>query len=390
MRRWVLLVAASAVVVGGGGAPVKALVVVEENHSQSSVSSGMPYLASLADTYGQTSAYQAVAHPSLPNHLAIIAGSTFGVTDDRPPADHPVPGASLLDLAIAKAATAKAYIEDMPGPCTLVSSGDYAVKHNPWAYFADPTDRRNCQNFDLPAGTPTGGADVVHGGRDDRGQHGVVAGVVVFVEGDHDRQVPGPVIGALHQDGQPLLQPGISGPEGAVVRVVTQVRDQQPDSGQRAGLHVVVQRAAGRSACRYVEVLAVAAVGLVGEIGPRVVFDGVVTAGDQRARAGHVLDVGLGRRGLGDRQVQHAGTGNGMVGGWLVVGDPEGGSADDGQVVRQRGVRDRLVRPGLTVGVGQRRQIRHAAQHGGLGVVLLHHHQRLYRNSTRGGGCRGR
>src|SRR5664280_2649315 len=122
MRRWVLLVAASAVVVGGGGAPVKALVVVEENHSQSSVSSGMPYLASLADTYGQTSAYQAVAHPSLPNYLAIIGGSTLGVTDDRPPADHPVPGASVLDSAIAKSATAKAYIEDMPGPCTPVSA----------------------------------------------------------------------------------------------------------------------------------------------------------------------------------------------------------------------------------------------------------------------------
>ena len=87
----------------------------------------------MADTYGQTRAYQAVAHPSLPNYLAIIGGSTFGVTDDRPPADHPVPGASVLDLAIAKSATAKAYIEDMPGPCTLVASGDYAVKHNPWA-----------------------------------------------------------------------------------------------------------------------------------------------------------------------------------------------------------------------------------------------------------------
>ena len=141
-----------------GAVPVKALVVVEENHSQSSVLSGMPYLASLADSYGQTRTYQAVAHPSLPNYLAIIAGSTFGVTDDQPPADHPVPGASVLDLAIAKAATAKAYIEDMPGPCTLVSSGDYAVKHNPWAYFTDQTDRRNCQDFDVPAGTPTGGA----------------------------------------------------------------------------------------------------------------------------------------------------------------------------------------------------------------------------------------
>jgi|SRR5664279_585570 len=88
MRRWVLLVAASAVVVGGGGgAPVKALVVVEENHSQSSVLSGVPNLASLADTYGQTSAYRAVAHPSLPSYLAIIGAATFGVTDDRPPGE---------------------------------------------------------------------------------------------------------------------------------------------------------------------------------------------------------------------------------------------------------------------------------------------------------------
>ena len=141
-----------------GAGPDKALVVVEENHTHSSALSGMPYLASLADTYGQTTAYQAVAHPSLPNYLAIIGGSTFGVTDDQPPADHPVPGASVLDLAIAKAATAKAYIEDMPGPCTLVSSGDYAVKHNPWAYFADQTDRGNCRNFDVPTGTATGGA----------------------------------------------------------------------------------------------------------------------------------------------------------------------------------------------------------------------------------------
>jgi len=34
-----------------GVSPGKALVVVEENHSQSSVLSGMPYLASLADSY---------------------------------------------------------------------------------------------------------------------------------------------------------------------------------------------------------------------------------------------------------------------------------------------------------------------------------------------------
>ena len=94
--------------------PDKALVV-EENHTQASALGGMPYLASLADTPGQTTAYRAVSHPSLPNYLALVGGSTFGVSDDRPPADHPVTGDSVLDLTIAAGATAKAYLEDMPG-----------------------------------------------------------------------------------------------------------------------------------------------------------------------------------------------------------------------------------------------------------------------------------
>jgi Phospholipase C len=144
-------------IVSEGARPDKALVIVEENHTQAAALSGMPYLASLADNYGEATAYEAVAHPSLPNYLALVSGSTFGVTDDQPPADHQVTGDSVMDLAIARAATAKAYIEDMPGPCTLVSSGDYAVKHNPWAYFADPAPRRNCLAFDVPSGTPTGG-----------------------------------------------------------------------------------------------------------------------------------------------------------------------------------------------------------------------------------------
>ena len=228
--------AASAVVVGGGGAPVKALVVVEENHSQSSVSSGMPYLASLADTYGQTSAYQAVAHPSLPNYLAIIGGSTFGVTDDRPPADHPVPGASVLDAAIAESATAKAYIEDMPGPCTLVSGGDYAVKHNPWAYFADQTDRGNCQNFDVPAGTPTGGA--LH----DDVQAGTLPTVGLLIPNlCHDaHNCPLGTADAWLQQWLPVLMQGPDYLAGRLAIVIT--FDEDDNSGDNTVLTTVIAR----------------------------------------------------------------------------------------------------------------------------------------------------
>ena len=131
--------------------PDKALVV-EENHTQASALGGMPYLASLADTPGQTTAYRAVSHPSLPNYLALVGGSTFGVSDDRPPADHPVTGDSVLDLTIAAGATAKAYLEDMPGRCTLESTGDYAVKHNPLGLL-----RRPGSPPQLPDVRPAGG-----------------------------------------------------------------------------------------------------------------------------------------------------------------------------------------------------------------------------------------
>jgi acid phosphatase len=138
--------------------PTKVLVVVEENHTQGSALAGMPYLASLASTYGRTTAYHAVSHPSLPNYLAIAGGSTFGVHDDRSPASHHLTGPSAFDRAIAGGRTAKTYADAMPAPCALTATSRYAVKHNPWAYFADPGSRANCRQFDVPLGTTTSGA----------------------------------------------------------------------------------------------------------------------------------------------------------------------------------------------------------------------------------------
>ena len=59
-------------------------VIVLENRSASSVLGGAdaPYLNSLAARFGVADAYQAVAHPSQPNYLALFSGSTQGVTDD--------------------------------------------------------------------------------------------------------------------------------------------------------------------------------------------------------------------------------------------------------------------------------------------------------------------
>jgi acid phosphatase len=138
--------------------PAKVLIIVEENRTPRSALAGMPYLASLAASYGKTTAYKAVTHPSLPNYLAIAGGSTFGVRDDAGPASHHISGPSVFDRAIAGGRTAKTYAEAMPSPCALTSTSRYAVKHNPWAYFSDPVSRANCRTYDVPLGTTTAGA----------------------------------------------------------------------------------------------------------------------------------------------------------------------------------------------------------------------------------------
>lgn len=140
------------------GMPTKVLVVLEENEARVSALRSMPYLSSLATTYAQATHYCAVTHPSLPNYLAIAGGSTLGVTDDRPPAQHPLAATSVFGQALAAGHTAATFAEDMPRPCTLVNSGTHAYvpRHNPWTYFVP--ERAACATGDLPAGTTDLGA----------------------------------------------------------------------------------------------------------------------------------------------------------------------------------------------------------------------------------------
>jgi acid phosphatase len=126
----------------------KVLVVVVENHSLDAMRSGMPWTFALAQRYGYTTGYHALAHPSLPNYLAIAGGDTFGITDDHDPAAHVLHGPSVFGQALARHRTAKVYAEDMPGPCATADSGRYAVRHNPWTYFAD--ERAACRQYDVP------------------------------------------------------------------------------------------------------------------------------------------------------------------------------------------------------------------------------------------------
>jgi acid phosphatase len=112
------------------------MVIVEENRNRSQVigASNMPYLNRLASEYGDTTSWDGVGHPSLPNYLGLISGSTQGVTSDT---SGEFPGVNNLAQQLTEAKIPwRAYMEDMPSSgYTGVEAYPYAKKHNPFAFF---------------------------------------------------------------------------------------------------------------------------------------------------------------------------------------------------------------------------------------------------------------
>ncbi len=122
-----------------------------ENHRSTAVFSNetAPYENALRARCGSSSTYEAVGSPSLPNYIGATAGDTFGISDDGAPSVHPVTADNLFRQARAAGIGARSYEEAMPAPCALMSSGRYAVKHNPAAYFVGGDDRDACERDDV-------------------------------------------------------------------------------------------------------------------------------------------------------------------------------------------------------------------------------------------------
>ncbi|KAJ3276625.1 hypothetical protein HDV01_004158 [Terramyces sp. JEL0728] len=76
--------------------------------------------------------YKAVAHPSQPNYVAMIGGSTFGVNSDG---TFNVNQKSVVDLLTAGGKTWGAYEENYPGNCFSGDSSPYRRKHNPFISY---------------------------------------------------------------------------------------------------------------------------------------------------------------------------------------------------------------------------------------------------------------
>jgi phosphatidylinositol-3-phosphatase len=112
------------------------VVVVFENHEATSIAGNpaAPTFNALARRYARLTDYDAVAHPSLPNYLALVSGSTQGISSDCTGCVVGAP--SLADTLAAAGRTWKTYAEGLPYPAfTGASAGRYAKKHDPFLYF---------------------------------------------------------------------------------------------------------------------------------------------------------------------------------------------------------------------------------------------------------------
>ena len=130
-----------------------------ENHTASDVigSADAPYTTALATQCGRAAHYESVGSPSLPNYLGATSGDTQGISDDGPPASHPLTVDNQFRQVRAAGRTERSYSESMRSDCQLDSSGEYAVQHNPAPYYLGRDDRAACERDNVPLGTTDSG-----------------------------------------------------------------------------------------------------------------------------------------------------------------------------------------------------------------------------------------
>jgi acid phosphatase len=124
------------------------VVIVFENKEEQQVigARSAPTFTRLARTYARLRNYHGVAHPSLPNYLALVSGGTHGIRTDCTSCI--VAARNLADTLEQAGRRWKTYAEGLPRPgFTGPFAGRYAKKHDPFLYFRDvvasPARRRN-------------------------------------------------------------------------------------------------------------------------------------------------------------------------------------------------------------------------------------------------------
>src|SRR5712691_9979143 len=127
------------------------VVVLMENHDLADIYGPATYMTQLADQYAFAQHWQSITNPSQPNYIALLGGSTFGVSGDgsHPNLNQP----TMVDIIETSGHTWKAFAEDAGGSgCGL--SPPRGEDHFPFLSFTTITgNSARCANL-LP-GTST-------------------------------------------------------------------------------------------------------------------------------------------------------------------------------------------------------------------------------------------
>src|SRR5215470_3361190 len=128
-------------------------LLIEENHPYAGIigNPAAPEINALAADYGLATRYTGVADPSEPNYVAMLGGSTFGISSDDPYffPDQTVDQPNLMSQLDAAGLSWKGYFQGMPYPgyrgycfpakCNGIPDSDtqYVAKHNGIVNFAN-------------------------------------------------------------------------------------------------------------------------------------------------------------------------------------------------------------------------------------------------------------
>jgi phosphatidylinositol-3-phosphatase len=129
------------------------VVIVFENKEERQVigSSAAPTFTAMARKYVQLTRYTAITHPSLPNYLALVSGSTHGIRSNCTACVVSAP--NLADTIEQAGRSWRTYAEGLPSVgYTGARAGRYAKKHIPFLYFRDVVSSaaRRAQIVPLP------------------------------------------------------------------------------------------------------------------------------------------------------------------------------------------------------------------------------------------------
>jgi hypothetical protein len=157
----IVVVAVSLLVVSGSAASAglgvprygHVFLLIDENHNYSSIigNPAAPEINALAADYGLATRYTGVADPSEPNYVAMLGGSTFGISSDDPYffPGHTVDQPNLMSQLEAAGLTWKGYFQGMPysgyrgycfpAKCNGIPDSDtqYVAKHNGLVNFVN-------------------------------------------------------------------------------------------------------------------------------------------------------------------------------------------------------------------------------------------------------------